>query len=373
MKDQDKKTKDFINNAYESAMSSASGRTVPNSKLSHSKKANIDIIVKNAESSKAAMTVILTSLVYKCLYPNQDVRKHQSSIKGGYSGRTFDTHYITPFLKRNKFPSMTTSGWLTRSFEQKVPYDFNYTGAIKPNELKNAFLNVMSDIEDGKNDEKLILDYLLQSLIIQRDTNKLNLAIPQNLSINDIVSLLDKHFHNHYKASGASRLPVLALYAIYTCLINDNFSRYKGKKLLSLEKHNSADTQSGRIGDIDIVDENDNPFEAVEVKFDIQISHDIVIIAKDKILPTKAERYYILSTKDIKESDKDIVEQDIKQLKNIHGCQLIINGVMQTIKYYLRLMPETSTFLNIYTQLLNTDDSIKFEHKNKWNDLISNL
>lgn len=369
------KVQEFLETAYESAMSDASGRTEPISELSQSKKANIDIIVKNAENSKAAMTVIFTSLVYKCLNPNQDVRKHQSSIKDGYSGRTFDTKYITPFLKCKQFPSMSSgSGWLTRSFEQKVPYDFNYTGAIKPTELKNAFLNAMSDIEDGKNEAKLILDYLLQSLIIQRDNNKLNLAIPQNLSINDIVNLLDKHFHTKYKASGASRLPVLALYAIYECLVvKYNFSRYNGKQLLPLESHNSADSQSGRIGDIDVVDEDGKPFEAIEVKFDIHVSHNIVMIAKDKILPTKAERYYILSTKDIMESDKSIIEQDIKQLKNIHGCQLIINGVMQTIKYYLRLMPETSTFLNIYTQLLNTDESIKFEHKSKWNDLISNL
>lgn len=42
----------------------------------------------------------------------------------GYSGRSFDTKYITPFMKF-KFPkiAMRESGWLTRSLEQLEPYD----------------------------------------------------------------------------------------------------------------------------------------------------------------------------------------------------------------------------------------------------------
>ena len=64
--------------------------------------------------------------MYKALNPAQDIRNHQASIEGGYSGRTFDSKYITSFLKLHKFPSMAESGWLTRALEQKVPYDKNY-------------------------------------------------------------------------------------------------------------------------------------------------------------------------------------------------------------------------------------------------------
>lgn len=362
----------FLDKAYSSAMALASGKNTPVSSLSASKKSCLDVVVKNAESSKATATVILTSLVYKCLNSNQDVRKHQSSIKGGYSGRTFDSNHITPFMKRNNFPAMSESGWLTRSLEQKVPYDYNYTGAIKPDTLKKAFLDTMAAIEDGRNEARLMLDYMLQALIIQRDKNQLSLAIPRGLTIASIVSLLDKHFHANYRAVGASRLPVLALYALYSNIVL-YAERYKGKRLLPLEKHNSSDLQSGRIGDIDVAGENGDVFESVEVKFDVKIDHNIVVTAKNKILPTCAKTYYILSTKDILERDQDAIAQEIAHLHKVHGCQLIVNGILPTIKYYLRLLPDTSMFLQQYTQLLNADDSVKFEHKNKWNDLIINL
>ncbi|MBP1617817.1 MAG: hypothetical protein H6Q14_1644 [Bacteroidetes bacterium] len=41
------------------------------------------------------------------------------------------------------------------------------------------------------------------------------LAKPHNLPISSIIDLLSKHFNRKYSAEGASRLPVLALYAVY--------------------------------------------------------------------------------------------------------------------------------------------------------------
>ena len=84
-----------------------------------------------AESAKGVMTVLLTSTVYKIIHPEQDIRNHQSSIPNGYSGRSFDTQYITPWLKANQFPAMAESGWLTRSLEHKQPYSLEYAGAIR--------------------------------------------------------------------------------------------------------------------------------------------------------------------------------------------------------------------------------------------------
>src|SRR5690606_5614819 len=111
---------------------------------------------KRSESAKAVLTVVITSLTYKIQNPEQDIRNHQTSIENGYSGRTFDTKYITPFLKKVKFPAMTESGWLTRSLEQKVPYDFNFSGAIRPDYLKTAFLNTVDFIQKGNELEKVL-------------------------------------------------------------------------------------------------------------------------------------------------------------------------------------------------------------------------
>ena len=141
----------------------------------------------------------------------------------------------------------------------------------------------------------------------------------------------------------------------------------------SLENHTSADARSGRLGDIDIANEDGTPFEAVEVKFDIAVSHNIVVTAKEKIQPSTVTRYYILSTSGILKKDMEVIEKDIEQIKNTHGCQLIVNGILPTLKYYLRLLDDTAMFLVNYTHLLETDTTIKFEHKQTWNRLVSEI
>ena len=77
------------------------------------------------------------------------------------------------------------------------------------------------------------LSYLFQGLIIKRNKQSIDLAKPTTLAINSILQLLDKHFNGSYKAEGASRLPVLAIYASYQCLINEA-KRFENKELLAM-------------------------------------------------------------------------------------------------------------------------------------------
>ncbi|MDE6794365.1 MAG: hypothetical protein K2J63_03575 [Muribaculaceae bacterium] len=340
--------------------------------ISDSLKSNIDIIVENAENSKGVMTVALTSLIYKGLNPDQDIRKHQASIPGGYAGRIFDAKYITPFLRSKSFPCMAESGWLTRSLEQKHPYDAEYPGAIKPRTLKCAFLGLLEEIQAENTNIREVSLYFLHRLIILRDSKTIEIAKPKNLSINTIIDVLAKHFKYSYHSRGASRLPVLALYAIYQLLIEE-LKRFNAKTLLPLENHTSADSQSGRLGDIDITDEDGNSFETVEVKFDVSIGKEIVERAKEKIQPSSVTRYYILSTASIKKGDESAISQIITQIKNTHGCQIVVNGIVPTLKYYLRLVEKPSDFIEKYARLLASDETIKFEHKEAWNNIISKL
>ena len=328
-------------------------------------------MLRRSEAAKGVITVILTSAVYKYLNPDQDIRNHQTSIPNGYSGRTFDTKFITPFLKSVKFPAMAESGWLTRSLEQKVPYNSNYSGAIKPKSLKTAFLKTIDFIQKGKDIEKL-LSFLFQGLIIQRNAQQIDLAKPLNLPIGTIMNLLSQHFDTKYSAEGASRLPVLALYAAYKCLINET-KRFEGKVLLPMESHTSADSQSGRIGDIDIIDDKERTFEAVEVKHGIPITAQLVKDAFEKFKTTQVNRYYLLSTANIDPSQTDEINKEIERIKNIHGCHVIVNGLINSLKYYLRLLSDTSEFIENYVNLVENDTALKFEHKTEWNNIISQM
>jgi DNA (cytosine-5)-methyltransferase 1 len=292
-------------------------------------------------------------------------------MANGYSGRSFDTVNITPFLKGKNFPAMAESGWLTRSLEHNQPYDKKYSGSIRPKELKNAFINVIDEIQTNKQNDS-ILKYILQYLILQRNKFDIQLAKPINLSIADLVSILDNHFSSRYSSEGAARLPSLAFYAIYQCLIIE-LKRFTNKVLLPLENHTSADARSGRIGDIDIVDENEKPFEAIEIKHGIEITKQLVSDAYSKFHSTSVNRYYILSTAGVKEEETDSILSEIEKIRRIHGCQVIVNGVIGSLQYYLRLLNSINNFVENYVTLLEQDTSIKFEHKLRWNELINRL
>lgn len=329
----------------------------------------LDVILKYSESAKGVLTVIITSLVYKVFSPKQDIRNHQNGIINGYSGRTFDSKFITPFLKSVKFPAMAESGWLTRSLEQKSPYDLAYPGAITPIELKGAFLKTLDLIENNSDCESF-LHYLFQGLIIQRNKHVIDLARPINLPISKIIHFLTLHFNGKYAAEGASRLPVLALYAVYECLLKEA-KRFEGKHLQLIESHTSADTRSGRIGDVEVVDDNGKPFEAVEVKHGIQISLQLVKDAFQKFSTTQVRRFYLLSTVDINPAERELIEAEVEKIKNVHGCHVIVNGLIKSLKYYLRILNDPSEFINNYINLVELDKALKFEHKKRWNDIIS--
>lgn len=367
MKDID--TELYVENLYKEALALDSSVSLG---LDKSILSYITSIVNASENSKGVLAVTLTSMVYKALNPEQDIRCHQTSIEGGYSGRTFDFNYITPFLRAKSFPNMAESGWLTRSLEQKRPYTLDYPGAIKPQSLKDSFLSLLDSVQNHGIDATKVALALLKGLIIQRDSKRVELAKPQNLAISVIMDVLERHFTYSYKSRGTSRLPVLAFYAIYQSLICE-LKRYNGKTLLSLANHNSPDAQSGRLGDIDLTDEVGNPFEAIEVKHEIPISLDIVERVKEKILPSTVSRYYILSTAEIKPEDKTAIELVINQVKNSHGCQIVVNGIIPSLKYYLRLLNNPSSFIANYVSLLNSDETVKFEHKEAWNTIISAL
>ncbi len=196
---------------------------------------------------------------------------------------------------------------------------------------------------------------------------------PYGLSCDQLTIVVDKHFNSTYKAEGASRLPVLALYAVYECLINEA-KRFENKELLPIESHTSADSSSGRIGDIEIVDKNKRSFEAVEVKHGITLSLQLVQDAYSKFQTTPVNRYYILSTAQQPDKDEwDKIQAEIQRIKNVHGCQLIVNGIMPSLKYYLRLLDNTFEFINNYVTLIEIDTAFKFEHKVNWNKIISEL
>ncbi len=361
----------ILDEIYESSLTLiGSGDSIVSS-LSAEEKLNLNLILEHSEGRKGVFTVLFTSLIYKVYNPSQDVRLHQANFENGYSGRTFDTKFITPFLKSKNFPAPSETGWLTRTLETNSPYTLDYKPNISPKPLKKSFLYILDKIENGSN-ARQYATYLIQGLIVKRNAQLIDLAKPLNLPIGTIIELLSKHFDKKYSSEGASRLPVLALYAAYQCLINET-KRFNDKVLLPMESHTSADSRSGRNGDIDIVDENERAFEAVEVKHGIPITTQLVKDAFEKFKTTQVNRYYLLSTANIDIAQADQINKEIERIKNIHGCHVIANGLTNSLKYYLRLLSDTSEFIENYVNSVETDTALKYEHKKEWNNIISQM
>lgn len=360
----------FIKQAYDTAMTNISKcvQTTLDQKITKW----IDSILENAEANKGLLAVLITLTLHKVVDEKQDIRLHQAQLPGGFSGRTIDSKYVTPFLKRMQFPSMAESGWLTRSLEQPYPYDLNYQGKIRPVAIKESFLLVVDSIETKGVSALNVLEYIFERLIVLRDAKNIVLAKPQKLSISRIIRLLERHFTAKYSGFGASRLPVLAIYAAYQCMMGE-VARFREKILCKLESHNSADRRSGRIGDIDVIDKNNVSFEGVEIKHEIKITPQLVKDAYEKFKGEKTERYYLLTTANMDSADVDGIDNEIEWIANVHGCQVIVNGVYSTLRYYLRLLSNPAEFIDRYVELLQCDDSVKFQHNERWNALVDEL
>lgn len=320
---------------------------------------------------KGVFTVLVTLITHKIINPKQDIRKHQTSMDGGFSGRSIDFTFITPTLKELGLPSMAESGWLTRSLEQPYPYNLDYNGKISNKVVKEAFLNILDFIEKNPKSATNILRLLLIEAINSKNDATVEivpLQNPEKLTIENIINALDEHFKTKYVIHGGSKLPVLAFYAIYKSLINE-IGRYKDCTLAEIGSHTASDRTSKSAGDIEIFKKK-NLFEAIEIKLDKAIDATMVRIAIEKIARFNPDRYYILSYFGVKESDKIEIADLVDELKLKHGCQIIINGLLPTIKYYLRLITSLDEFVTNYNELIKNDTEIKKIHKEKWNELI---
>lgn len=348
--------------------------------LTEAQRENVRAIVQGAESQKAVLAVLMTSLVKKMTAPEQDIRQHKIEQVGGYSGRSFDTNYVTPFLRENfaRLAMRSGSGWLTRSIEQNYPFTRDFPGKIQNAIMKKALLEILHDLEENGADPKNYLLALLAELQSVFAVPALIFAEESanaELTITEIMELLRAHFFFRYQGHGASRLPALAIYAIYEALLN--YHRYEGKTLAPLKAHTTSDARSRSYGDVEILTEDGALFEGIEIKHNIRITPTLIADAYEKFRPTLVNRFYLLTTAEpnIEPGKESEIAALIARIRREHGCEVIVNGLLPSLKYYLRLLPDPPAFVANYTRVLQADyqqsADIKTAHLAKWNELLA--
>ncbi len=353
--------------------------TLTDTTLSPEQINNLARVASSVEQHKAIVTVLITSLLKKLEDPTQDVRQHKKGLTGGYSGRRYDTQWVTPFMQQHFARyAMAESGWLTRSLEQPQAFTLDFQGKVRDQEVKRAFLLILDDIETKQADPKAYLLALLRMLYHLQETHKVIFSPSQPFknSVASVIAALYRHFFHAYTVRGAARLPVLALHAAYACMMS--LPRYQDKQLLPLKSHTSADSKSNSVGDIVIVHGDGGLFEAVEVKHGKPITSDMLQqVYNAKIRSTSLARYYLLSTARPDIADPMRVTELAEHIQQAHGCEIIANGVIPSLTYYLRLLPDVDEFIHRYTQSLQEQfalgSEIKHAHLAVWRELLENL
>jgi len=376
--DMDEKIKNKLDEAYELAEQFAMVKTTELPSFAHKLSPDfisaLEHMAKNCEKASGGFSNLLTGLSIKAVCgATVDVRYHQVQIQSqtdrpaGFNFRGVSEGVIYVWMTEHEF-HCAKSGWQTRTFERPKPYLLNYDENI--GYIKDAFLKCYDQIETHSQDPLLALAFLLWRRIQLREGARINLAKPKVQDVLRLTNLFQKHFFYPYKNSkGASRLPVLALHAIYSLLVGQ-LRRFEGKHLKALELHSAADSQTGAVGDVEVVCENGDVYEAVEIKHGIQINKAIVEAAKQKIRGSQIDRYYILTTHSQHEPDEEVAKA-VEQVKNLLGTQMIVNGVIPSIKYYLRLLENPGGVIQEYVKRLEHDESVEFEHKDIWNKIAT--
>lgn len=364
----------------ETAYTEAISTDAPSVELSTRQREWAEAIVEKAESQKAVLAATLTSLVKKSVTPEQDIRLHKVEMPGGYSGRSFDTQHVTPFLheKMPRLAMKSGSGWLTRSIEQNHAFGLDFTGKIQDKVVKNALLQIINDVEGNQADPKLYLQEVFTLLLRHAQAANIVFAPTPNagqVTIQSVIKALRQHFFAKCVGAGASRLPVLAIYSIYAVSMKDE--EYADKRLLPLKSHTTSDTKSSSLGDVEIVDSHDNFFEAVEVKHNISITPTLIEDALAKFQQLPLERYYLLTTASPNSVEEQTIEGLVSQIRRKHGCEVIVNGVLPTTQYYLRRGKRTEAFLAAYTTAVQEDfaanTDLKETHLRRWNEILTEM
>ena len=337
-------------------------------------------LIQEIDKNKSLVSALVTSLLEKICTPTQDIRLHRTDFEGGYSARSLDTNITTPFFKKY-FPRYANkeTGFLTLATREKIAWTKTEGQSLKirNKNIKNSFLNILDTVENKTVEPQNILVYIFYKLHILsleqkqifeetiETTNYTNI-----LNINTTLLMMEKHFSLRL----SSRLPVIAMYSLYELLF-PQIDIYKEKILRPLNVHTSSDKHG--YGDIEIWNNDNTPYEILEIKHNIPINRNLIFDIAKKSDNTTIQRYYVLTTAKDNFSSKEeenYINKFILKIKKDTGIDIIPNGIYSTMKYYLRFVSDYRYFIHIYTKNLVLDARNSTEvqefHITEWKNIV---
>ncbi len=160
------------------------------------------------------------------------------------------------------------------------------------------------------------------------------------------------------------------MYSMYLILARGS-KRYAKKTLMLSE------SRAKSVGDIEVKNPDGSYLEAIAIKQNKPITAAMIGAAYRKIKNTDIKRYYILTTHEPDSYDSEAVAREIEKYSKVHPCEIIADGVIPSLKYYMRLMNNPQAFVDEYTKWLELEfqraSGIKRKHLRVWQEIRQKL
>ncbi len=297
-----------------------------------------EFVSRNIQS-RAGVRLLMACLLAKIVDPKIDVTKPYTGIKSkdSFSGRMYDEKYVGNFIAKYKLPCNSTTAFLTPAFRNK---NIILTPKVKlvgrPPEVYQYAIDLLDSVHKNVIQADVLLSEVVRQLIILRDENQkrmksllktLDKTGSVALSGEDIINLIKQHLD----CKGTSRLPVLIVAAAYRTI-----GSCIRERILPLQAHNSADKQTGALGDLQItlINEN-NIITSYEMKMKKVTMQDITIALK-KIGKAKYKiDNYIFITTDI--IDEEVSEYAKSLYDQTGGVEIVILDCISFLRHFIHL------------------------------------
>lgn len=311
-------------------------------------------------NNRAPIRFLMACCLAKIDNPAIDIRAPYTEItdeaysKKKYSGRTYDEGPVKRFVLDYKLPVRDTTAFLTPAFRTKnIPLlpGINLGGHPYEKSLYDTTLQLLDEVEQGKLSAEEVLVELIRNLLVFKQEGaermlslleELHKPTLKALSSEDIVTLIAQHLSSPRSA----RLPVLMIAAAYQAA-----SERLGERVIKLESHNAADSQTGTLGDVEITLIDDNRIvTSYEMKMKRVSLEDIErAISKVGTAAQPVDNYIFITT--------DVIDREVADyVKNLYreiGTEFVILDCLAFLRHFLHLFHRLRLdFLNAYQELV---------------------
>ncbi|MBO4451100.1 MAG: restriction endonuclease, SacI family [Bacteroidaceae bacterium] len=338
----------ILEKAYQHASKQPNKQFVTNSKMN----ALIDSICK-CEGSKAPIRYLMSAMLAKIYNKSIDTRQPYPKLGNrSFAGRTIDENIIQRFIHRYQLPCNDTTAFLTPAFRTlETAITKSSFEKCRPAFVYNNMMDILDYVEMHPTTAISILTQIIADLILikQATENRVAQLIEgissdqeSALSSEEITTLLQQHL----KCRGSSRLPVLMVVAAYQAV--QHLTKENHKPLFA---HNAADSQTGAIGDIEIMLQGDDATVTCYEMKKKRVSTDDIYVCVEKIvkLPQRPDNYIIITTERIDEEVKELATSFYNKIE----VEIAVLDCLGFINHFLHFFHRYRTsFLDHYQQLV---------------------